>query len=54
MASTESIQNHHHSFSASAHNQAVDILYNNDPSDDEIESLIELAHVAHWRKFSEF
>lgn len=54
MASTESIQNHHHSFSVSAHNQAVDILYNNDPSDDEIESLIELAHVAHWRKFSEF
>lgn len=48
MADTESIQEYHHSFSASAHNQAMDVLYSDDPTDDEIVSLIELAHVAHW------
>jgi tetratricopeptide (TPR) repeat protein len=49
MADAESIQEHHHRFSASAHNQAMDILYSDDPTDSEIESLIELAHW-HWIK----
>ena len=48
MADTESTQKYHHGFSASAHNQAMDVFYSDDPTDDEIESLIELAHVAHW------
>jgi len=42
------IQEAHRGFSASAHNQAVDLLYEDNPSTEQIESLIELAHVAHW------
>ncbi|MBL4679576.1 MAG: hypothetical protein JKY88_02485 [Pseudomonadales bacterium] len=41
-------QKYHHSFSASAHNEAMDILYSDKPSRTEIVGLIELAHVAHW------
>jgi len=48
MAPNDSVQDYHHEFSASAHNQAMDILYSNSPTLEEIESLIELAHVAHW------
>ena len=41
-------QTTHHGFSVAAHNRAMDILYDAAPSQEEIESLIELAHVAHW------
>ena len=38
----------HHEFSVAAHNEASDILFMDDPSEEDIERLIELAHVAHW------
>jgi len=42
------IQDFHRGVSASMHNKAMDILFEDAPTGDEIESLIELAHVAHW------
>jgi phage gp46-like protein len=48
MAESDDLQKHHHGFSIEAHNQATDILYSAEASSSEIESLIELAHVAHW------
>jgi phage gp46-like protein len=48
MAESDDLQPHHHSFSVRAHNRSTDILYSAEPSPAEIESLIELAHVAHW------
>ena len=35
----------HHEFSVAAHNEALDILFMDDPSEAAIESLMELAHV---------
>src|SRR6188474_221988 len=48
MAESDDLQRHHHGFSVEAHNRATDILYSTEPSSTEIESLIELAHVARW------
>ncbi len=48
MAESDDLQKHHHLFSVEAHNRATDILYSAEASSSEIESLIELAHVAHW------
>lgn len=48
MTDAESLQEHHHKFSAAAHNQAADILYSENPEQDETDRLIELAHVAYW------
>lgn len=48
MTEDDARQRHHHEFSVRAHNRATDILYASQPSRDDIESLIELAHVAHW------
>ena len=45
---TEDMQNYHHKYSVAAHNQAMDILYAEVPSQAEVENLIELTHVAHW------
>jgi len=48
MSDTDLTQKHHVEFSCSAHNQAMDILYSGEASPEEILSLIELTHVAHW------
>ena len=48
MTEQDSLQQFHHAISAGAHNQAVDVLYSDRPSTEEIQDLIELAHVAHW------
>ncbi|MBD3649616.1 MAG: hypothetical protein HUJ31_19660 [Pseudomonadales bacterium] len=45
---TDNLQNFHHQVSVSAHNQAMDILYSDEPTHEEVESLIELTHVAYW------
>lgn len=41
----------HHGFSVAAHNRAMDALYDAAPSQEEIESLIELAHVAQAKEY---
>ncbi len=41
----------HHGFSVAAHNRAMDILYDVAPSQEEIESLIELARVAQAKEY---
>ena len=38
----------HHEYSVAAHNEALYILFSDNPSPEEIERLVELAHVAHW------
>ncbi len=48
MPEGDDLQRQHHAFSVQAHNRATDILYSPEPSQPEIESLVELAHVAHW------
>jgi len=48
MADPKQLQAHHHHFAASTYNLAADIVYDDDPSDAQIASLIELAHVSHW------
>jgi len=48
MADLESIQKYHRVFSTTAHNQAMDILFSDEQTTENIHSLIELAHVAHW------
>ena len=48
MPESDDLQKFHRRFSVEAHNQATDILYSTNASPDEIESLIELAHVARW------
>ena len=48
MSDLDLIQKHHVDFSCSAHNQAMDILYSAEQTPEEIYSLIELTHVAHW------
>jgi Flp pilus assembly protein TadD len=48
MNSESNHQQYHHSYSVLAHNEAMDILYSDNPSSSEISGLIELAHVAHW------
>jgi len=48
MTDSDAAQKFHHAFSVQAHNLATDILYASEPSRAEVESLIELAHVAHW------
>jgi tetratricopeptide (TPR) repeat protein len=49
---TDDLQTYHHKFSVEAYNRAADILYAAAPSQADIESLIELAHVshAHWQR----
>ena len=44
---TEDLQRWHHNFSAAAHNEAMEIFYANEATWHELQSLIELAHVAH-------
>jgi len=51
MSNVKDPQEYHREFSVSAHNQALDILYSANPTPEEIASLIELAHVAHWHWF---
>ena len=48
MSEHDLIQKHHRDFSSAAHNQAMDILYSEEQSSDEIFSLMELTHAAHW------
>jgi len=48
MDDNKSIQRHHNVFSVAAHNQAMDIVYGENPSAKDIHSLIELTHVAHY------
>ena len=43
MPEGDDLQRQHHAF-----NRATDILYSPEPSQPEIASLVELAHVAHW------
>ena len=47
MSDEVSMQSAHHQFSVEAH-KATDVLYSSNPSPEEIRSLLELAHVAHW------
>jgi len=48
MSDLDQMQRHHVEFSCSAHNQAMDILYSDEQTPEDIYSLIELTHVAHW------
>jgi len=48
MTDEQVLQEPHRTFSVSAHNQALDIFYSDNPSEQQTQSLIELAHVAHW------
>lgn len=48
MIDNELAQKVHRKFSSSAHNTAMDILYSDEPTQEEIHSLMELTHVAHW------
>jgi tetratricopeptide (TPR) repeat protein len=41
-------QSMHHEFSVQAHNEATDIIYSENPTEEQTSNLIELAHVAHW------
>ena len=50
MATDTASQDSHRAFSVAAHNQATDVLYSDNPSDQDISGLIELAHVAHWHR----
>jgi tetratricopeptide (TPR) repeat protein len=48
MTDIDLTQQHHVEFSCSAHNQAMDILYSTEQEPEDVLSLIELTHVAHW------
>jgi len=48
MEDRSNFQEYHREFSVAAHNQALDLFYENSLTPEETKSLIELAHVAHW------